>query len=319
MLWACAGADFAFEITGEMRSCSFTFFLNFLVSCPGPASPQLSHTAMNRMKKFALLLALALGWAVPALAQTDNAYRFDNFDFANGIRIEKPPQPAAAKGSKRTTRSGGGANESANAKANPAPKTFTRLTSMPISRSLDGFSTGDANVDSFILDSGTRHGVDPLLIYAVMHQESTFKSRAVSPKGARGLMQLMPKTAERYGVSNIFDPRQNIEGGAKYLRFLLDLFDGDLELTLAGYNAGEGAVIKYGNNIPPYSETQEYVRRISRRYALIRDPLTARSAGRLTREQLAAIQAKAAAPLTVYERSVYAIRLPDGTLQLISQ
>ena len=267
------------------------------------------------MKKFVLALTFTLGWAIPALAQTGSAYRFDNFDFANGIRLETPPQPA-----KRNKRSGWlGANDSAGTKTNPVPKTLTRLTSMAISRSLDAFTTGDANVDSLIVESGTRNSVDPLLIYAIMHQESTFKQRAVSPKGARGLMQLMPETAARYGVTNIFNPRQNIEGGARYMHFLLDLFDGDVELALAGYNAGEGAVMKYGNRIPPYSETQEYVRRIGRRYALMRDPLTARYAGRPTREQLAAIRGKESAPLTIYERSISAIRLPDGRLQLVSQ
>jgi soluble lytic murein transglycosylase-like protein len=190
---------------------------------------------------------------------------------------------------------------------------------MAVSQSLDSFTTGNADVDGLIVESGSRHGVDPVLLYAIMHQESTFKSRAVSPKGARGLMQLMPGTAARFGVSNIFDPRQNIEGGARYVRFLLDLFDGDVNLALAGYNAGEGAVIKYGRRVPPYSETQEYVRRISSRYALMRDPFTARSANSMTREQVAAVRNKESVPLTIYERNVYAVRLPDGRLQLMSQ
>jgi soluble lytic murein transglycosylase-like protein len=264
------------------------------------------------MKKLAIALTIMFGWALPALAQTASAYRFDNFDFANGVRIETPPP--AAKHGKRAARLG---RESADANASPAP--LTLLTSMAISRSLDSFTTGDPNVDNFIVDSGTRHAVDPVLLYAIMHQESTFKQRAVSPKGARGLMQLMPATAARYGVTNIFDPRQNIEGGARYMHFLLDLFDGDVELALAGYNAGEGAVMKYGNTIPPYSETQEYVRRISRRYALMRDPLTARYASRPTSGQLAAIQGKQPTALSIYERSIYAIRLEDGSLQLVSQ
>lgn len=80
-------------------------------------------------------------------------------------------------------------------------------------------------------------------------------------------MQLMPATAARFGVRNIYDPEQNIEGGARYLRFLLDTFGGSVELALAGYNAGEGAVMKYGNRIPPYAETQDYVRKISAHYA----------------------------------------------------
>jgi soluble lytic murein transglycosylase-like protein len=152
-----------------------------------------------------------------------------------------------------------------------------------------------------------------------MHQESSFKRGAISPKGARGLMQLMPGTAARFGVTNIFDPRQNIEGGARYMRFLLNAFDGDVALALAGYNAGEGAVLKYGRRVPPYRETQEYVRRITQRYALMRDPETAHNARKLEPTEVAVVQAEAPAPLTVYERNVYAVRLPDGRLQLVSQ
>jgi len=132
-------------------------------------------------------------------------------------------------------------------------------------------------------------------------------------------MQLMPGTAIRFGVTNIFDPRQNIEGGARYLRFLLDRFDGDVNLALAGYNAGEGAVEKYGWQIPPYAETQEYVRRISLRYSLLRDPNAALYARPVNRTQLSRLQAKDPTPLTIYERTVSIVRLPDGTLQLMSQ
>src|ERR1043165_6904218 len=147
-----------------------------------------------------------------------------------------------------------------------------------------------------------------------MHQESSFKPRAVSYKGARGLMQLMPPTASRFGVTNIWDPKQNIEGGARYMRFLLDLFSGDVRLALAGYNAGEGAVMKYGYRVPPYSETQEYVRRIGTRSDMIRDPQAAANV-----LQVATAQQKDPTPLSVYERSVFMARLPDGRLQLVSQ
>lgn len=122
-----------------------------------------------------------------------------------------------------------------------------------------------SEIDSFIKDSCRRYKIDPKLIYAQMKQESSFKLRAISYKGARGLMQLMPATAARFGVTDIYDPRQNIEAGVKYMRFLLDLF-GDIRLALAGYNAGEGAVIKYGNRIPPYRETIQYVEKISYNY-----------------------------------------------------
>jgi soluble lytic murein transglycosylase-like protein len=192
---------------------------------------------------------------------------------------------------------------------------------MAVGKSLDGFSTGDASVDSFIVDSGTRNGVDPVLLYAIMHRESAFKKRAVSHAGARGLMQLMPGTAARFGVRDIFDPRQNVEAGTRYMRFLLNMFDGDVGLALAGYNAGEGAVLKYGRRVPPYAETREYVRRITERYALMRDPQTARRAPVATRAQVAAIKSAgpAAAPAPIYERNVFAVRMPDGKLQLVSQ
>jgi soluble lytic murein transglycosylase-like protein len=184
---------------------------------------------------------------------------------------------------------------------------------------LRGFTTGSAQIDGYLVDAGTRNGIDPLLLYSIMHQESSFKSHAISPKGARGLMQLMPGTAMRFGVTNIFDPKQNIEGGARYVSFLLDRFDGDVSLTLAGYNAGEGAVEKYGWRIPPYAETQEYVRRISRRYSLLRDPNAAIYASRVSAAQLAKLQEKQPVPLTIYERTVLTVRLPDGRLQLTSQ
>jgi soluble lytic murein transglycosylase-like protein len=184
---------------------------------------------------------------------------------------------------------------------------------------LRGYTTGDARVDNLLINSGTNNGVDPLLLYSVMHQESSFKLHAISPKGARGLMQLMPGTASRFGVANIFDPKQNIEGGARYLRFLLDRFDGDINLALAGYNAGEGAVEKYGWRIPPYSETQEYVRRISRRYNLLRDPNAALYATRLSSAEVAKLQNQQSLPLAAYERTVVTVRLPDGRLQLMSQ
>jgi hypothetical protein len=264
------------------------------------------------MKNLHLVIGLLFVFAIPAFAQSGSAYRVDNFDFENAVRVQTPPPqtPASKSGRGRRLTSN---NYSASAKSLKQP------TTVNLSSSLSGYTTGDASIDQFIIDSGHRNLVDPLLLYSIMHQESTFKTRAMSNKGARGLMQLMPGTAVRFGVSSIWDPQQNIEGGARYVRFLLDQFDGDVQLALAGYNAGEGAVMKYGNRIPPYSETQEYVRRISRRYALIRDPMSARAASSLSREQLALAQHKDPTPLNVYERTVFAVRLPDGRLQLISQ
>ncbi|MBN8550632.1 MAG: lytic transglycosylase domain-containing protein [Deltaproteobacteria bacterium] len=105
------------------------------------------------------------------------------------------------------------------------------------------------------------HGVEPSLIRALIHTESAFNPRAVSPKGARGLMQLMPEVARMRGVKNSFDPEQNISGGTRHLALLIKRYSGNLKLALAAYNAGEGAVEQYGG-IPPYRETQEYVRRV---------------------------------------------------------
>jgi Transglycosylase SLT domain len=129
-----------------------------------------------------------------------------------------------------------------------------------------GWSSGNQRLDSLIRQNGSKYGVDPLLIFLVMEQESHFNSRAVSPKGARGLMQLMPGTAARFGVRKPHDPAQNISGGTRYLKQLLVRFNNRVDLVLASYNAGEGAVAKYGNRVPPYRETRNYVKRISFRY-----------------------------------------------------
>ena len=129
-----------------------------------------------------------------------------------------------------------------------------------------GWTTGNARIDSLIKQSGAKYGVDPYLIFCVMEQESHFSSRVVSPKGARGLMQLMPGTSARFGVRHPFNPAENISAGARYLKQLIDQFKGRVDLVLASYNAGEGAVIKYGHKVPPYRETREYVKKISYRY-----------------------------------------------------
>ena len=107
-----------------------------------------------------------------------------------------------------------------------------------------------------------RHAINPALVRAVIQAESAWNTRAVSHKGALGLMQLMPETATALGVADPFDPAQNIQAGVRYLKWLLDRYDGNAELALAAYNAGPGAVDKYGRKIPPYRETQAYVRKI---------------------------------------------------------
>jgi soluble lytic murein transglycosylase-like protein len=116
--------------------------------------------------------------------------------------------------------------------------------------------------DDIIRNAALIYGVDPLLIKAVIKTESNFDPNAVSDKGACGLMQLMPETAARFGVTDVYDPRSNIYGGAQYLSWLMSYFKGDIELVLAGYNAGENAVDKYNRQVPPYRETINYVKKV---------------------------------------------------------
>jgi soluble lytic murein transglycosylase-like protein len=124
-----------------------------------------------------------------------------------------------------------------------------------------------ARLSGLIEDTARTLNLDAALLHAVIAVESGYNPRAVSPKGAIGLMQLMPATARRYGVSDPYDPGQNVRGGAQYLRDLMSRFDNDLKLTLAAYNAGEQAVARYGNTIPPYKETRNYVPRVMDNYS----------------------------------------------------
>lgn len=151
------------------------------------------------------------------------------------------------------------------AEANKPAPTMS-ATAPNLTASNHSWSTGNDRIDNLIRYYGSQHGVDPYLIFCLMSQESKFSKIAVSPKGAQGLMQLMPGTAARYGVTNPYDVAQNISGGTRYLKDLLKMFNGRVDLALAGYNAGENAVIKYGYTIPPYDETRNYVKLIVKRY-----------------------------------------------------
>jgi soluble lytic murein transglycosylase-like protein len=118
------------------------------------------------------------------------------------------------------------------------------------------------NYEDLIVKASERYRVDSALVKAVIKAESNFNHRAVSPVGARGLMQLMPATAATLQVQDSFQPENNIDGGVRYLRYLMNLFNGNLPLVLAAYNSGENTVLRYNNRIPPYQETQTYVRRV---------------------------------------------------------
>jgi soluble lytic murein transglycosylase-like protein len=181
----------------------------------------------------ALTLAVAAGWPADAAAQLRT--RID----ANGVEWITNPvsgKAAAVQPLAATTGVAAGSQTSA------------------ISR--------NSTYDDLIREHATRYDVNPGLVRAVVQVESNFNPYAVSPKGAQGLMQLMPATAKQFGVTKPFDPSENIRGGTAYLRQLLDRYGNDKRLALAAYNAGPGAVDKYGDTVPPYRETRDYVARV---------------------------------------------------------
>jgi len=158
--------------------------------------------------------------------------------------------------------------------------------------------------------AAAQHSVPAALLHSVIKVESNYNAAAVSPKGALGLMQLIPETARRFGVADVFNPADNIQGGAKYLRYLLDLYGGDYPLALAAYNAGEGAVAKY-RAVPPYPETQNYLRLVARQL---------REAAPVVVEKPQPPAAPALAPAKSDDTThVLAVVGEDGSLRFVSQ
>lgn len=153
-----------------------------------------------------------------------------------------------------------------------APEAVAQPTAVLQPIPVDIPTSGSADIDRLIYEAGEREHVDPRFIHAVIWQESRYDADARSRAGAVGLMQLMPATAERFGCHDRNDPASNIEAGTKYLSWLLKRFSGNVELALAGYNAGEGSVDKY-DGIPPYEETQNYVKIITKRYGKSYHPI----------------------------------------------
>ena len=152
----------------------------------------------------------------------------------------------------------------------PPPGLATAIMPPAISAPLQP-KTPPPSVDTVIQDAAKRHDMDPQLVKAVVQVESNFNPGAVSSKGAMGLMQLIPGTARRFGVGNVFNPVENVDGGVRYLKYLLTLYGGNRKLALAAYNAGEGAVQRHGG-VPPYRETQNYVKKISDVYSVLHPP-----------------------------------------------
>ena len=152
----------------------------------------------------------------------------------------------------------------------PEPAPTKEVAAMPPARADIGDVQG-GGIERLVRHLAPEYAVDPRLVLAVISVESAFNPNAISPKKAQGLMQLMPGTAERFGVKQLFDPVENIRGGMAYLRWLLAFFEGDVPLVLAAYNAGERAVERF-RGIPPYAETRAYVRRISGIYGKTTHP-----------------------------------------------
>ena len=149
--------------------------------------------------------------------------------------------------------------------AEPAPAVVNRTT-VPVGILSSNQTIPAIPLDTLIDNISARHGVDATLVRSVIEIESNFNRRAVSPMGAIGLMQLIPATGQRFGVRNFFDPAENIEGGVRYLKFLLEMFEGNLDLSLAAYNSGENRVARLGR-IPAIPETQNYVRKVRSAYS----------------------------------------------------
>jgi hypothetical protein len=213
------------------------------------------------IRQLVLVCGISVLFSVPCQASSDDIYQytddsgvihFSNVNVASGKKFKRL-KSSRSSSSRIEQRTAAPAAEEKSA-TRSAPSTYTEL----------------------IRNACDRHGVDPDLVHAIVKVESDFNPFALSKKGAVGLMQLMPQTADILNIQNIFSPDENIEGGVRYLRYLLDRYEGNLSLALAAYNSGETAVQKWGT-IPPFPETQNYVRKILHLYNGAGTTLTPRS------------------------------------------
>ena len=202
-------------------------------------------------------------------AERISAYRDPNgrVVFVNDIPEEPPSRPTASVSKPTASVSNPKKPESPKEEERAEVTTPPGITVSPNPVSSNPVSSNlvASSWDGEIARVANKHQLDPDLVRAVVRVESNFNPYAVSPKGAKGLMQLIPSTARRFGVSNIFDPRANLDGGVSYLKYLMNMFGGDLKLSLAAYNAGENAVDRH-NGVPPYAETRNYLRKIAQIY-----------------------------------------------------
>jgi soluble lytic murein transglycosylase-like protein len=208
----------------------------------------------------------------------------------SGVVAAAPPEPSAP-GVKTVVR------------VDPRTGKLVRVVVAPRTES----STAPAALGTIVERVAAEQSLPPELIHSVIQVESNYNASAVSPKGAQGLMQLMPDTARRFGVPDSFDPAQNIQGGAKYLKYLLDIYKGDYPRALAAYNAGEKAVAKY-DGVPPYAETQSYVARVQKKLQ------AAKPHAPVKKEAAAQVETAPVGP-----RHIQEILAADGTVRYVTQ
>jgi soluble lytic murein transglycosylase-like protein len=201
------------------------------------------------------VIALAAVLFLPCLSRADGIYRYVEKDGTIVYTNVPPPKGSGAK------KLGG--------RFHRAPQPTEAPREQPVATV--------AQLDGFIEAAARRYRIPVALVRAVMHAESNFDKSAVSPRGASGLMQLMPDTAQEMYVRDIFDARENIEGGTRYLRVLANQYGGDMVKMIAAYNAGPDAVRRHGGRVPPYAETQAYVRKVLELYFRYKDEVQARA------------------------------------------
>jgi len=201
----------------------------------------------------------------PALSNTPTAHKRLVYWSNVQHRWKRVPMTSAAARSARTAAQEVDAALAAPSTSTSVPQSASSILAPELNSTAPAHKVTQQSIDSAIDAAAKRHNIDPNLVRAVIQVESNYNPRAVSRKGAMGLMQLMPSTARQLKVANPFDPSQNIDGGVRHLKLLLDNYGGDVQLSLAAYNAGSGAVARNGG-VPPYSETRGYVKKITKLY-----------------------------------------------------
>jgi soluble lytic murein transglycosylase-like protein len=249
------------------------FLVRMRSSMPSPRA--WSERLITRSGIAITVLAVAAWLLLPSPSAAQIAASMDQNGKMTFVNSNSQPHASRSAFTAPSARPEAPHDTSAEAAATAKPHRAAQPPALPaIPATADEFATappvaltedsGDP-MDRMVREAAERHKVDPALVKAVISTESGWNPRAVSPKGAVGLMQLIPETAERYGVGNLFDPAQNVEGGTTYLKWLLDRYNGDLPKTLAAYNAGEHAVDLY-RGVPWYPETQKYVQKVTHAY-----------------------------------------------------